>query len=260
MSEGGRSASGALNMTEDQDPAGPDLGQGDAGPGQAAVPHVPPVQDDTTQLSVGIDIGSASTQIVFSRLRLERPSEAPTGPSFVAGHEPVYQSPVVLTPYLTEERIDGHAIGRLIDEAYTLADIDPDTVDTGAVILTGEAQRRENTKAIADALGERGDRFLWVAAGHHTEAKLAAYGSGAAAASHACGAPVLNIDIGGSTTKLTLVQGGDILHTAAMDLGGRLAVLDGEARLTRLDPAGERLAAFAGCAWSVGKTVREHDV
>ena len=249
-----------MDMTDILDPARPHDNQADVSGQHDAVSSGPRVQDDRTQLSVGIDIGSASTQVVFSRMRLHRLSEEPTGRSCVAGHEPVYQSPVVLTPYVREEHIDGQAIGRFVDEAHTLADIDPDTVDTGAVMLTGEAQRRENVTAIADALGKRGEKFLWVAAGHHTEAMLAAYGSGAAEASRECGAPVLNIDIGGSTTKLTLVQGGDVLHAAAMQIGARLAVLDGEACLTRLNPAGGRLAALAGCNWAAGKKVSEHDV
>jgi ethanolamine utilization protein EutA len=99
-----------------------------------------------------------------------------------------------------------------------------------------------------------------VPAGHQMEAMLAAFGSGAAEASRRCGAPVLNIDIGGSTVKWALVQDRNLLHTATMAVGGRLAVLDGDACLTRLDPAGEQLAALAGCKWSVGKIVREHDV
>lgn len=244
-------------MTGFPDPTG---SYDDPGGERDAVSSSPPVQEKRAQLSVGIDIGSATTQVVFSRVQLQRPTDEPRGRSFVVGREAVYRSPVGLTPYLSEDRIDAQAIGRLIDQAHQVADIDPDTIDNGAVVLTGEAQRGDNAVAIADALRERCSRFLWVPAGHQMEAMLAAYGSGAAEASRRCGAPVLNIDIGGSTVKLALVHDGNILHTATMAVGGRLAVLDGAACLTRLDPAGERLAALAGCTWSVGKTVREHDV
>ena len=102
----------------------------------------------------------------------------------------------------------------------------PDDVDTGAVILTGEALRRENAKAIADVLAEVGGEFVCAAAGHHMESMLAAYGSGAAKVSHDRGAPILNIDIGGGTTKLALVENGNVVHTAALHIGGRLAVVD----------------------------------
>lgn len=247
-------------MTDLLEPPGSQTDQGSPGGEQDAASSSPEAQDETTQLSIGIDIGSASTQVVFSRVHLRRPADGSTGRSVAVGHDPVYRSPVTFTPYLGEARIDAQAIGRLVDEAHTVADVNPDAVDTGAVILTGDACLRENADALADVLGATGARCLWVPAGHRMEAALAAYGSGAADASRTCGAPVLNIDLGGRTVGFALIDGGEIVHTATMDLGARLAVLDGEARLTRLDPAGERLAALAGCTWSVGKTVREHDV
>ena len=218
------------------------------------------LQDNITLLSVGIDIGSAGTQVIFSRVQLRRFSEEFTSRYFVVGRETMYQSPVALTPYLSDERIDDQAIGRIIDSAYEAAGIHPDNVDTGAVILTGEALRRENAKAIADVLAEVGGEFVCAAAGHHMESMLAAYGSGAAKVSHDHLSPLLNIDIGGGTTKLALVEAGNIVRTAAIQLGGRLVVIDGEWRLARLDPAGGRLAALAGCGWDLGKKVSEHDI
>ena len=212
-------------------------------------------QDHITLLSVGIDIGSAGTQLIFSRVRLRRMSEELTSRYFVVERETVHQSPVALTPYLSEERIDERAIGRIVDDAYEAARLHPDDIDTGAVILTGEALRRENAKAIADVLADIGGEFVCAAAGHHMESMLAAYGSGAAEVSHARRAPILNIDIGGGTTKLALVENGNVVHTAAVHLGGRLAVVDSDGRLTRLDPAGRRLAALAGCDWNLGETV-----
>src|SRR6266508_6770731 len=113
-------------------------------------------QDNITLLSVGIDIGSAGTQVIFSRVQLRRLAEELTSRYFVVQRETVYQSPVALTPYVSEERIDDQAIGRIIDAAYEAAGLHPDNVDTGAVILTGEALRRENARAIADVLAEGG--------------------------------------------------------------------------------------------------------
>ncbi len=217
-------------------------------------------QDNITLLSVGIDIGSAGTQVIFSRVQLRRLSEDLTSRYFVVNRETVYQSPVALTPYMSEERIDDRAIGGIIDEAYESAGVHPDNIDTGAVILTGEALRRENAQAIAEVLADVGGEFVCAAAGHHMESMLAAYGSGAAKASHDRGIPILNIDIGGGTTKLALVEGGNVVHTAAIHLGGRLAVFDAERRLTRLDPAGQRLAALAGCTWTLGDTVSDADI
>jgi ethanolamine utilization protein EutA len=217
-------------------------------------------QDNLTLLSVGIDIGSAGTQAIFSRVHLRRLAEDLTSRYFVVGRDNVYQSPVALTPYFSEERIDDQAIGRIVDAAYEAAGVHPDDVDTGAVILTGEALRRENAKAIADVLAEVGGEFVCAAAGHHMESMLAAYGSGAAKTSHDRGTVILNVDIGGGTTKLAVLDGGRVVHTAAIHIGGRLAVIDEEGRLTRLDPAGKRLAALAGCDWNLGDTVSEGEL
>lgn len=213
------------------------------------------LQDNLALTSVGIDIGSAGTQVVFSRVRLRRMGEALTSRYVVVGRENLYESPIALTPYASDVRIDDRAIGRLVDQAYEAAGLHPDQVDAGAVILTGEALRRENAQAIADVLSEVGGEFVCTAAGHHLEAMLAAFGSGAAQASYDRHEPVLNVDIGGGTTKLALVEEGRVLHTAALHLGGRLAVVDGQRRLIRLDPAGRRLAGLAGREWKLGDEV-----
>jgi ethanolamine utilization protein EutA len=218
------------------------------------------LQDNITLLSVGIDIGSAGTQVIFSRVQLRRLSEDLTSRYYVVGRETVYQSPVTLTPYLSDERIDDQAIGAIVDEAYAAANVHPDSIDTGAVILTGEALRRENAQPIAEVLADVGGEFVCATAGHHMESMLAAYGSGAAKISHDRAMPLLNVDIGGGTTKLALVQGGTVVQTAAIHLGGRLAVVDDEGRLVRLDPAGQRLAAMAGREWSLGQKVSVADM
>src|SRR4029078_840907 len=142
---------------------------------------------------------------------------------FVVKRETLYQSPVALTPYVSDERIDDKAIGGIIDASYEAAGQHPDNIDTGAVILTGEALRRENAKAIAEVLAEVGGEFVCAAAGHHMESMLAAYGSGAAKASHDRSMPILNIDIGGGTTKLALVDHGNVVDIAALEIRGRRA-------------------------------------
>jgi ethanolamine utilization protein EutA len=217
-------------------------------------------QDNIELVSVGIDIGSAGTQVIFSRVQLRRLAAELTSRYFVVQRETVYQSPVALTPYVSDERIDDAAVGGIIDAAYEAAGLHPDTIDTGAVILTGEALRRENAKAIADVVAEVGGEFVCATAGHHMESMLAAYGSGAAKTSHDRGVPILNIDIGGGTTKLALVEHGNVVHTAALHIGGRLAVFDEHRRLTRLDPAGQRLARLAGIDWTLGATVTEAQI
>ena len=218
-------------------------------------------QDNITLTSVGIDIGSAGTQVVFSRVQLRRLSEDLTSRYYVVSRETLHQSPVTLTPYLSDERIDEAAIGGIVDDAYNAAGIHPDDIDTGAVILTGEALRRENAKPLADVLTEVAGEFVCATAGHHMESMLAAYGSGAAKVAHDRAIPILNIDIGGGTTKVAVVEkGGAVGRTGAIHLGGRLAVVDAGGRLTRLDPAGKRAAALAGCDWNLGDRVSGADL
>ncbi len=213
------------------------------------------IADHVSLASVGIDIGSSGTQVVFSRLALRRRGEDLSSRYIVESRDTIYQSPVALTPYQSETRIDERALGEIIDQAYAAANLHPDDIDAGVVILTGEALRRENAEGIAAVIAEQGGEFVCATAGHHMEAMLAAYGSGAARASHDSGQRILNIDIGGGTTKLALVEKGKVLHTAAVHIGGRLLVVDRENRISRLDPTGKYHAAQAGFDWKLGDVV-----
>jgi ethanolamine utilization protein EutA (predicted chaperonin) len=210
------------------------------------------IQDHVSLLSVGIDIGSSGTQVIFSRINLRRMGEELSSRYFVVSRETLFQSPVSLTPYRSEELIDDAELGAIIDRAFADAGLHPDDIDTGVVILTGEALRRENAEAIASVLAEQRGEFVCASAGHHMESMLAAFGSGAARVSHDSGKRILNVDIGGGTTKLALVERGKVIATAAVHVGGRLMVIDEKRRIVRLDPGGRHLAAQAGFRWSRG--------
>jgi len=218
------------------------------------------MQDHVTLVSVGIDIGSAGTQVIFSRINLRRYGEDLTSRYYVVSRETLYQSPVALTPYQSEERIDDAGLGKIIDDAYEAAGLHPDKIDTGAVILTGEALRRENAKAIAGIVAEKGGDFVCATAGHHMEAMLAAYGSGASRVSHDEDKRILNIDIGGGTTKLAVVEKGHVIATAAVHVGGRLQVVEDNGQIVRLDPAGKYHARQAGFHWNKGDVIELADL
>jgi ethanolamine utilization protein EutA len=209
-------------------------------------------QDNVTLLSVGVDIGSSGTQVLFSRLHLRRIGEELTSRYVVIRRDGLYRSPVALTPYLDGELIDAAALGSILDRAYAGAGLEPAAVDTGVVILTGEALRRRNAEAIGTVLAERCGELVTATAGHHMEAMLAAYGSGAAQRSYDQGLRILNVDIGGGTTKLAVVDRGRVTATAALRIGGRLQVVDAAGRLVRLEPAGRLHAARLGWSWRLG--------
>jgi ethanolamine utilization protein EutA len=216
-------------------------------------------QDNVALTTVGMDIGSAGTQVIFSRVHLRRLAEDLTSRYYVVARETLFQSPVALTPYQSEERIDDQKLGAIIDDAYVAAGLTPDRIDTGVVILTGEALRRDNAQGIAAILSEQGGEFVTATAGHHMEAMLAAYGSGAARVSSDRHQRILNIDIGGGTTKLGLLDNGKVIDTAAVHIGGRLQVVE-DGRIARLDPAGRHHAKRAGFVWERGDAVAPADV
>jgi ethanolamine utilization protein EutA len=203
------------------------------------------LQDNVTLHSVGIDIGSSGTQVAFSRLHLQRRGEDLTSRYVVVARDTLFESEVALTPYTDDLQIDAEALGRMLDTAYADAGRDPRDVDTGVVILTGEALRRRNAERIAAVVAERAGDLVCASAGHHMEAMLAAHGSGATLTSHDRRARILNVDIGGGTTKLALIADGRVLATAAFHVGGRLIAVDGDT-VTRLEPGGRRLAASVG--------------
>ena len=209
--------------------------------------------DTITLTSVGIDVGTATSQIVFSRIVLRRLGLELSSRFVVVERTTLYRSPVWFTPYTpNRERIDDEALGRLVDGAYDEAGIAPEDVDTGAIILTGEAIRRANSRAIADRFAEQSGNFVCASAGHNFEALLAAHGSGAVALSAERAYRVLNVDIGGGTTKLAVAERGRVLGTAALHVGGRLMATDGTGAITVLEPGGQALAAQAGSTWNIG--------
>ena len=194
--------------------------------------------------TVGIDIGSSTSHLMFSGVRLQRRTQALSSQFVVVERKVLWKSPIMLTHFLADGSIDAGALGAFIDRAYRHAGIAPGEIDTGAVILTGEAIKRTNARAIADLFAADAGRFVCASAGHHLECALAAHGSGAVAMSRESGAPVLNVDIGGGTTKLAVAADGEVVATAAFAVGGRLIAFDAEGRIARLDEPARVVADY----------------
>ncbi|HEX7823443.1 MAG TPA: ethanolamine ammonia-lyase reactivating factor EutA, partial [Mycobacterium sp.] len=128
------------------------------------------LQDNVTLHSVGVDIGSSGTQVAFSRLQLRRRGEDLTSRYVVVARDTLFESEVALTPYTDDMQIDAVTLGRILDTAYAEARREPEDVDTGVVILTGEALRRRNAERIASVVAERAGDLVCASAGHHMEA------------------------------------------------------------------------------------------
>jgi ethanolamine utilization protein EutA len=184
--------------------------------------HASQTADEVRLRTVGIDIGSATSQVVFSLVTLRRAEPILSSRFVVVARETLYASPIRLTPYRGPDDIDGTELLTFLGQQYEIAGVRPDEIDTGAVILTGTALLRHNARAVADLMSSHAGRLVCAAAGHDFEARLAAHGSGAVARSRTGSQRVLSVDIGGGTTKLAMAVNGSIVDTAALGLGSRL--------------------------------------
>ncbi len=198
--------------------------------------------------SVGIDVGTTTTQVVFSRLLVRDAARGGTVPRLSIDTRTVdYESPVHLTPLAGHDEVDADRLAALVAGEYAAAGIDPDEVETGAVVVTGEVARARNADAILSALAELAGDFVVTVAGPNLEAQIAGRGSGAAAYSAERYTQVTNIDIGGGTANAAVFRVGRHLDSAAAAVGGRQVELEATSGTVRhLAPPGRRLAEQLG--------------
>jgi ethanolamine utilization protein EutA len=209
------------------------------------------VDEEEIQLtSVGVDIGSSTTHLIFSRLVLEQQHSR----YVVVSRTVLKESEILLTPYVDEIKIDVEVLEEFINRQYQIAGLTRDQVDTGALILTGVALRRRNARAIGELFAEEAGRFVSVSA---LEATMAAHGSGAVARSGSSGGVTLNIDVGGGTSKFALCAEGRVREVTAIDVGARLVAFDENNNLTRIEEAGRIHGASVGLELTLGQRVGE---
>ena len=202
---------------------------------------------ETVELkTVGIDIGSSTSHLMFAKVTLQRQTQALSSRFVVVDREVVWRSPIMLTPFLADGTIDAEALGRFVQDAYRGAGLQREDIDSGAVILTGEAIKRRNARAIDELFAEEAGKFVCATAGHKLECVLAAHGSGAVALSKARGECVLHVDIGGGTSKLALIDRGVVQGVAAFAVGGRLLASDGAGVWSRIDDSARAVAQELG--------------
>ena len=188
-------------------------------------------------LSVGLDVGTTSTQLIVSRLLVENRASSFAVPELeISQREILYKSPVYFTPLLDESHMDGPGIRKIVEEEYRKAGVERKQVDTGAVIITGETSRKENARTVMEALTGLAGDFVVATAGPDLESVLAAKGAGAVAYSERTGKTVLHMDIGGGTSNLALIRDGKILRTGCLNVGGRLVKLDERGQVTYVSP------------------------
>ncbi len=217
--------------------------------------------DNVDLTTVGVDVGSSTSHLLFAHLHLQRLQQSLSSRFVVVEREVLHRSPILLTPYREDGLIDVEALQRFVEQAYRDAGLSADDVDTGAVILTGAALERANARNVAELFAGSGGKFVCASAGHNLEGILAAHGSGAVALSRGGGEgqTLLHVDVGGGTTKLGLVNNGEIVDTAAVHVGGRLVAFDDNDRVARIEPSGAAIAAHLGIPLALGGTVSSSD-
>ena len=174
-------------------------------------------------LSVGLDVGTTTTQMILSKLTVENRASGFSVPEMeITGREILYRAPVQFTPLSGPDLVDGDALRKLLQEQYDAAGIRREDVDTGAVIITGETSRKENAGTVLKALSSFAGEFVVATAGPDLESVLAAKGAGADTFSAETGKTVLHMDIGGGTSNLALIEDGKIIRTGCFNVGGRL--------------------------------------
>ena len=211
--------------------------------------------EPTQMLSAGIDIGTSTSQVIFSRLTVENTAGYFSVPSVsIIGEKVVYQSPVYRTPLLDGALIDGDSLAEIIAKEYQAAGVKPEQVETGAVIITGESARKENAAMVLERLSRFAGDFVVSTAGPDLESVIAGQGSGAQRFSEENGAVVANLDIGGGTTNVVVFDGGEVCGRGCLDIGGRQATVGPDGRITYLSPSAVRIAKARGLFLKEGET------
>jgi len=185
------------------------------------------MSDSRDLLSVGVDVGTTTTQIVFSRLNLQdvsRPGQIPR--INITDRKVIYQSPIVFTPLIDFETIDADKLNEIVRHEYSIAGVDPGQVETGAVIITGETAKKKNADEILRALSGLAGEFVVSVAGPNVESLIAGRGAGAAQYSLTNYATVTNVDIGGGSANSATFRSGNLIGAAAMNYGGRILEIE----------------------------------
>ncbi|WP_129113652.1 ethanolamine ammonia-lyase reactivating factor EutA [Halegenticoccus tardaugens] len=207
--------------------------------------------DPSTLTSVGIDIGTTTTQVVVSELTVKGSTIGDLGVEIVDTRI-IYQGKIYETPLLDQQTLDVERISELVTLELSRAACPPDSIDSGAVIVTGESSYKENAETLVARIADDTGDFVVAVAGPELEAILAGKGAGAAARAAATGRPVLNVDIGGGTTNMCLFSGEDVVETRCLDVGGRLLRFDETGIVTHISEPAARLLDHTDITISVG--------
>ncbi|NHI94890.1 MAG: hypothetical protein EAX96_20545 [Candidatus Lokiarchaeota archaeon] len=213
-------------------------------------------------LSVGIDVGSSTSHLIFSRLTYKREASFfnMTNRFLPINREIIYESDIIFTPLIDRYNIDIEAVIKFCEDEYKKAGILPEMVDTGAVIVTGETAKKENAAEIVVRISSESGKFVSAAAGPNFESLLGAMGSGIVERSRMKHCTILNVDVGGGTSNMAICSNGDVVSTACINVGGRLLGIDKNFKIWRIDEPSYRVMKELNMNYQLGDTIPEEDV
>jgi ethanolamine utilization protein EutA len=211
-------------------------------------------------LSVGIDVGTATSHLVFSNLVLVKDEISPTKRFNIEERTILYEGKIIQTPFLEDQTLDIQSLTDFFKKEYEHAGIDPTRIQTGAVIITGESAKKHNAPQIAEALSKDAGKLVAATAGPNFESLLAAMGSGATARSKDQGKTILSCDIGGGSSNLAISKEGQVLSTSCIAVGGTLLTLDAQHRISRLADPARLIMNHLGLNYLPGDLIPEEDL
>jgi len=211
-------------------------------------------------LSVGVDVGSSTSHLAFSKLVLIKDEHSATRRFNIEERNIVYEGRIINTPIMSDNTIDINKLTEFFKEEYKRAEIDPEDIQTGAVIITGESARKQNAKQIAEALSNDAGKFVAATAGPNFESLIAAMGSGAAARSKDDNKTILSCDIGGGTSNIAVIKNGEILSTSCISVGGRVLGVSSKGKIWRIDEPALKVMQHLGLNYKIGDRISKADI
>lgn len=210
-------------------------------------------------LSVGIDIGTSTTQIIFSNITIEDMSSGFSVPRIeIIDKEIVYRSEIHFTPLLSATEIDMPAVREIVEKEYLCSGMKKEAIKTGAVVITGETARKRNANEVLFHLSDFAGDFVVATAGPDLESIIAGRGAAADSFSREHHTTAANYDIGGGTSNFAMFRNGDLVSTSCLDIGGRLVKVDPKAhKITYIAPKIEGLLKKRGISLHVGELADE---
>ncbi|MBW1911184.1 MAG: ethanolamine ammonia-lyase reactivating factor EutA, partial [Deltaproteobacteria bacterium] len=211
-------------------------------------------------LSVGVDVGTSTSHLVFSNLLLKRDEFSDSRRFFIQERNVIYEGRIINTPLLDNDKIDIEKLTDFLKEEYKRAGIDPADIQTGAVVVTGETAKKHNARQIVEALSSDAGKFVAATAGPNFESLIAAMGSGATNRSKYYNKTILSCDIGGGTTNIAISKNGEIISTSCVSVGAILFGVNSEGKIWRIDEPAVKVMDHIGLNYKIGDQIPKEDI